>query len=215
MEPDGKASMNLPDFKKLPRAIAIDLDGTLLDSQTRLSERNRRALERCIERGIPVIVATSRPARIFNRIFPADLARSCSYVLMNGAVARGNPPLAGYFKETLPADTLRELLAFGRRVDPAMRVTLEIDGYDFGVDWEIDYSMLWQRNSATPDMVLTIEQALKRQPCKVALGGLGTLVDLTALASRLRDEFGSQLSYCPGVARHAATQHHQHQSLQV
>jgi Cof subfamily protein (haloacid dehalogenase superfamily) len=186
--------MNLPDFRKLPRAIAIDLDGTLLDNQTRLSERNRRALERCIERGIPVIIATSRPARIFNRIFPADLARSCSYVLMNGAVARGNPPLAGYFKETLPLETLRELLAFGRRVDPAMRVTLEIDGYDFGVDWEIDYSMLWQRNSATPDMVLTIDEAIKRQPCKVALGGAGAPVDLPALFARLQERFESELS---------------------
>lgn len=184
--------MNLPDFNKMPRAIAIDLDGTLLNSQTQLSERNHRALEQCIAQGIPVIIATSRPARIFDRIFPSNLARSCSYVLMNGAIARGNPPLAGYFKETLPAETLRELLAFGRRVDPAMRVTLEIDGYDFGVDWEIDYSMLWQRNSATPEMVLSIEEALKREPCKVALGGPG--VDLPALSSRLQERFGNQLS---------------------
>ena len=31
--------------------IALDLDGTLLDSQKNLSERNRRALERCARMG--------------------------------------------------------------------------------------------------------------------------------------------------------------------
>lgn len=190
--------VNLPSFRKLPSAIAIDLDGTLLDSQTRLSERNRRALEGCIARGIPVIIATSRPARIFNRIFPDGLRKNCSVVIMNGAIAIGNPPLSGYFKETLPVETLREVLEFGRRVDPAMRVTLEIDGYDFGVDWEIDYAMLWERNSATPDMVLSIEEAMKRQPCKVALGGPGVAVDLSTLATKLRKEFRN-LSVVPAL----------------
>jgi len=34
--------------------IALDLDGTLLDSQKNLSERNRRALERCARMGIQI-----------------------------------------------------------------------------------------------------------------------------------------------------------------
>ena len=81
--------MNIPKFTKLPGAIAIDLDGTLLNSHTQLSERNWMALEKCIKRGIPIIIATSRPARIFNRIFPQDLAARCSFILMNGALAVG------------------------------------------------------------------------------------------------------------------------------
>ena len=35
--------------------IALDLDGTLLDSQKNLSERNRRALERCARMGIQIV----------------------------------------------------------------------------------------------------------------------------------------------------------------
>ena len=42
--------------------IALDLDGTLLDSQKNLSERNRRALERCARMGIQ-IVGTSVKSR--------------------------------------------------------------------------------------------------------------------------------------------------------
>lgn len=60
--------MNLPNFDHAPGAIAIDLDGTLLNSQSQLSERNRIAIDKCIEHNIPVIIATSRPARTLHRL---------------------------------------------------------------------------------------------------------------------------------------------------
>ena len=42
------------------RLIALDLDGTLLDSQKRLSSRNRQALTECLERGIHIVPTTGR-----------------------------------------------------------------------------------------------------------------------------------------------------------
>lgn len=42
------------------RLIALDLDGTLLDSQKRLSSRNRQALLDCLDRGIHIVPATGR-----------------------------------------------------------------------------------------------------------------------------------------------------------
>lgn len=44
------------------RLIALDLDGTLLDSQKRLSERNRNTLLECIRKGIHVVPTTGRSA---------------------------------------------------------------------------------------------------------------------------------------------------------
>ena len=44
------------------RLIALDLDGTLLDSQKQLSDRNRQALKACIARGIHVVPCTGRTA---------------------------------------------------------------------------------------------------------------------------------------------------------
>lgn len=40
--------------------IALDLDGTLLDSEKHLSEENRRALEQCARLGIHIVPATGR-----------------------------------------------------------------------------------------------------------------------------------------------------------
>lgn len=42
------------------KLVALDLDGTLLDSKKHLSARNRRALEECVEKGIYVVPATGR-----------------------------------------------------------------------------------------------------------------------------------------------------------
>lgn len=42
--------------------IALDLDGTLLDSRKRLPDRNRKAIEACIARGIQVVPCTGRTA---------------------------------------------------------------------------------------------------------------------------------------------------------
>ncbi len=183
-------SKDIPTFLRPPHAVAIDLDGTLLNSQMQLSDRNRRGLEQCIEHGIPVIIATSRPARIFNRIFPRDLAQKCSFILMNGAIAKGNPPLCGYIKETLPDDILLGLIECALSVDPHVRIAIEIDGFEFGSNWTTDPATLWQRNSATPDMVLSLDEALKRRPCKVALGGTNTV----RLAGCLTRRFGNSIS---------------------
>lgn len=42
------------------RLIALDLDGTLLDSEKCLSERNRKVLEECVRRGIYIVPCTGR-----------------------------------------------------------------------------------------------------------------------------------------------------------
>lgn len=44
------------------RLIALDLDGTLLDGQKHLPERNKKALQACIERGIYIVPCTGRIA---------------------------------------------------------------------------------------------------------------------------------------------------------
>lgn len=46
-----------------PLMVASDIDGTLLDSRDRVSPRLKRAIGRMIRRGVPLTLATGRPAR--------------------------------------------------------------------------------------------------------------------------------------------------------
>jgi HAD superfamily hydrolase (TIGR01484 family) len=182
--------MNLPKFEKLPGAIAIDLDGTLLNSHTQLSERNHTALQNCIERGIAVIIATSRPVRIFNSIFPPDLAARCSLIIMNGALAVGRFPLSGKIKQILPEKIIRGIINTALGYDSHTRITIEIEGYEFGTNWTWDKETLWQRNSATSEMVLSLEEAIKRNPCKIALSNS----NIFPLADALEKQCGEDIS---------------------
>ena len=45
------------------RLIALDLDGTLLNSKKELTERNRKALETCIAQGIWIVPCTGRTSK--------------------------------------------------------------------------------------------------------------------------------------------------------
>lgn len=41
--------------------IALDLDGTLFNSQSRISEKNQTAIRRAVDQGVTVIISTGRP----------------------------------------------------------------------------------------------------------------------------------------------------------
>ena len=186
---------NLPRFEKPPDAIVLDLDGTLLNSQTQLSERNRVAINRCVAQDIPVIIATSRPARSVRRFLGYELTDSCSLILLNGAVARAAPPLSGLIQETLPSAVASDIVQLVLDMEPDAWLLVELAGEEFGTNSPRDPDALWQIHSATPDMQLSLEQALAGAPTKVLVDGWGH--DLSAVASRVSEQFGDFVSVIP------------------
>lgn len=67
------------------RAIVFDLDGTLLNNDKLISSRNWRAITKCHELGIHIIVATARPPRVADK-FMKDLPFVDYKVFYNGAL---------------------------------------------------------------------------------------------------------------------------------
>ncbi|UCD09541.1 MAG: HAD hydrolase family protein, partial [Dehalococcoidales bacterium] len=189
--------MNLPDFDRLPDAVALDLDGTLFNGNEEISPRNRAALERCIEAGIPVILATSRPARSFQRSFPHDLSERCSQILTNGSVVIGKTPLSGSIKEAIPEAALRKVVEISQEVYPDAWLILEIEGYEFGANWTEFPETLWNRNSATPEMLLSIEEAIDKQPSKIVIGGIGN--EILPIMDILKEEVSDTTSIVPAL----------------
>lgn len=86
------------------RIVALDLDGTLLDSQKRLSPRNRAALERAAERGMLVVPTTGR----FFGMMPAavrDLPFVRYAITINGAQVYDRVRDEAIVREEMPLET--------------------------------------------------------------------------------------------------------------
>lgn len=64
--------------------VAMDLDGTLLGADQKISEENKRALRECSARGIRVVLASGRSFESA-RTFAKEIGVSCGIVSCNGA----------------------------------------------------------------------------------------------------------------------------------
>jgi Cof subfamily protein (haloacid dehalogenase superfamily) len=179
--------VKLPSFSRPPDAVALDMDGTLLDDRSRLSARTTNALESCLDKGLPIVVATSRAHRSVRRLVGESITNRCSLVTQNGSFGLGRPPLSGRIREIIPLDTARDLIASALAIEPELRITIEMEGETFGTNNPRDPSSLWEVNSATPDMQLTLEQALPEGVSKFAISRRGT--DITYLADMIRERF--------------------------
>jgi 5-amino-6-(5-phospho-D-ribitylamino)uracil phosphatase len=187
--------MNLPDFKTTPAAIAIDLDGTLFSTDLCISERNRKALETCLLQGIPVIINTSRSERSTRRLLGRYLADRCSLVTLNGAKVIGNAPFSGFIRLTIPPEAAKEIVRLIIEIEPQAWVTVEIEGFEFGCNRHFDAETLWQTYSATPEMVLPIEEAVARAPSKISVSARGGAI--STIAGRLMESYGDFISTFP------------------
>src|SRR5689334_22981350 len=109
------------------RLLALDLDGTLLNSAMRLSDTNAEALRKVIERGALVVLATSRWYGLAKRT--ADrLGLTTPMVCSNGAEVRGTD---GSELLHLPLDdeAAREIVTWGDDHGWEMFTTVGHDTY--------------------------------------------------------------------------------------
>ena len=93
------------------RLIAADLDGTLLTTDKRLTERNRAALERAAEAGVAIVPATGRIyAGLPEEIKGLPFVRW--FILANGATVYDRAEDRVVYSAEIPAQTALEVMAW-------------------------------------------------------------------------------------------------------
>jgi len=91
--------MSITADPKSIKALALDLDGTMLNPESVLSERTIRAVKACRQRGIHAIIATGRAIEA-TESFRKSLGAEGPMVYFNGAVV-ADMPGGGMFSSTL------------------------------------------------------------------------------------------------------------------
>ena len=110
------------------RFVAIDVDGTLLDSNKNLSTYTKETIQRCITNGVTVCICTGRPVQTINRFtellsgdtFPA--IREMPFILYNGAMVAVGPEHNIIFEQALSEDAGKALLTLGQELGSTLIV---------------------------------------------------------------------------------------------
>ena len=122
--------------------LALDLDGTLLDSQGRISEHNRNAIDNARELGVRVALVTGRRFRD-SRPIALELGLDVPLISHNGALTKHAATLQTVSVLPLPLAAAREALSVGR--DAGADALLSDDHEGLGV---LVYDHLRGDNSA-------------------------------------------------------------------
>src|ERR671921_450448 len=93
--------------------IALDLDGTLLDSRGRVSERNRAALDEARARGVRLALVTGRRFRDA-RPLALELGLDVPVIAHNGALTKHAHSLETVAATLMPVEAARAVVRTGR-----------------------------------------------------------------------------------------------------
>ena len=96
--------------------LALDLDGTLLDSRGHISERNRVAIDSAREQGVHVALVTGRRFRD-SRPVALELGLDVPLISHNGALTKHAATLQTVSVLPLPLAAARDALRVGRAAD--------------------------------------------------------------------------------------------------
>ena len=97
--------------------IAVDLDGTLLTDDKKISKRNIQALRKAMKQGHEVVIATGRPYRA-SIMYYEEIGLTSPIVNFNGAFVHypGNDDW-GVYHEPLDLETVKEIMQVSERYE--------------------------------------------------------------------------------------------------
>lgn len=107
------------------RLIALDLDGTLLDSQKRISGRTVRALKSLEPLGVKIVIASARPPRSCRAIYKG-LGLDTWQINYNGALVWDPGTSRSVFHWPMDGMLVHEQIRVGRQLVPGVQVAVEI-----------------------------------------------------------------------------------------
>ncbi len=182
------------------RLLALDLDGTLLNSQGKVSERNAQALAAARALGVHVAVVTGRRFRDA-RPTALQLGLDVPLISHNGALTRHASTLETIALFPLPLAAAQKALAIGRSwgVNPLIsddQGGLGVLVYDrlSGENSALLKYVAWARRIHGDDGAVletaSLEQYLDHDPVHVSFSG--ACEPLNKLSERLQREIGTE-----------------------
>lgn len=169
------------------RLLALDIDGTVLDSNGRVPDANHDAIARVIAAGVEVALATGRRYDFARPVFER-LPSPLTLILSNGAILKDCDGTT-LMRHLLPTAVARDVL--GRTLAHRESAGILFDRPSQGqvvfeaVDWEHPrHGRFFEANRAFISEVVPLEDALIEDPIQVMF--TGRCVEMRALYDKLQ-----------------------------
>jgi Cof subfamily protein (haloacid dehalogenase superfamily) len=185
------------------RLLALDLDGTLLNSRGEISPRNRQALAMAREQGVRVALVTGRRFRDA-RPLALELGLDVPVISHNGALTKHALTLETVAAILLPLEAAQAVLRMGRADDLDAMVSDDHEGlgvllYDRISEGNtaLEKYIAWSRRihgdeaEESVRRVPSLEQYLDHAPVHIAFSG--SCARMEKLADTLRHELGASI----------------------
>jgi Cof subfamily protein (haloacid dehalogenase superfamily) len=186
------------------RLIAVDLDGTLLDSRGKVSERNRLALDTARRLGVQVALVTGRRFRD-SRPIALELGLDIPVIAHNGALTKHARTLETVAVLPLPLAAARDALSIGRKMGADALLSDDHAGlgilvYDrlSGENAAVHKYIAWARRihgdeegSESVRQVESLEDYLNHAPVHLAFSG--SCARMKELESLVNSQLGSSV----------------------
>lgn len=184
------------------RLIAIDIDGTLLDSRGQVSAANVAALVAAIAGGVDVVLVTGRSYPFARAVVHDLLPEAVSLIVSNGAIER---TLAGQTlaSRLLPREAARKVLdrTAAYRQFSAILFDRDAEGHVVAdtLDWEHPHRRrYWERHRHFIGHAAPLEAALTEDPIQVMFnGGVELMREVYASLAGLDEVFVCRTEYEP------------------
>jgi len=156
------------------RLLAIDIDGTLLDTRGTLPDANVEAVTRAIDSGVEVVLATGRRYEFARAIFEL-LPQGVTLILSNGAIVKTRDG-ATIVRHLLPRDCALDVLRRTPQYRHCAAVLFDrpLAGqivYE-AVDWDHPrHGAFFRSNRQFISLVQPLEAALTEDPLQVMFTG--------------------------------------------
>jgi Cof subfamily protein (haloacid dehalogenase superfamily) len=165
------------------RLLAVDIDGTLLDSSGQLPEAHRAALADAESAGIAVVLATGR-AMHFARPVADAVGIPLAMIVNNGALAHDAAGRTA-LRHLLPRDAARAILASTQPFDDSVAIVFDRQDERQIVFERMDWSHPHRRGYLARNRAFithgSLEAALEDDPIQVMFnGGVGPMRELFA-----------------------------------
>lgn len=185
------------------RLLALDLDGTLLNSRGQLSDRNRDALQEARKVGVRVAVVTGRRFRDARPV-AMELGLDVPVISHNGALTKHAETLETVNATLLPLAAAIDVLRIGREQNKGAMVSDDPVGkgvlvYDHSSDdnYALERYIAWSRRlhgdeaEDSVQKVDSLEDYLDHEPVHISFSGPCAAMSL--MYERLMDAIGDRI----------------------